>query len=82
MSSEEKELGGPVKEPSPSQRTWAIIDLKNGRPYVPQVWTKSEAERELAGFLWPYPEDDEWRRRLVVLFWPKPIRAPKGTWKF
>lgn len=82
MAAQEKEREDPVVgEPSPSQRTWAIVDLKNGRPYFPQLWTKKLAEQELAGLLWPYPKDHEWRRRLVVQLWTKPIRGGKD-WKF
>lgn len=77
---EEEELEEKLVARDPSKK-WAIVDLKNGRPYIPQLWTKAEAQRELEGLLSPYPEGHEWRLRLSVALWPNPIRG-NANWKF
>jgi len=63
--------GPPPKEDGGS---WAIIDLRTGRPYLQITWTEEQARWELAELLHPYPEGHEWRTRLVVREWKKSLR--------
>lgn len=64
----------PVLESKAGPARYVILDRKNNRPYLPRLWTKQEAEVELWYLLRPYPEGHEWRLRLVVQEWDKPIR--------
>ncbi|NUP04591.1 MAG: helix-turn-helix transcriptional regulator [Polyangiaceae bacterium] len=50
----------------PDRPLWVIVDLHDRVIYVPRSWSLIEAVGELEGLLAPYPQNSEWRQRLVV----------------